>query len=139
MIFFIPIIVGCLAQATKFFLSTIKHKKIEPKHLLDPGHMPSAHTAFVISLATTVAYFDGVFSTTFAVSVVLAYLVIYDALNIRTNIGRNGRATNKLIREVPGIKKESYPILRETVGHKLSEVVAGGFLGFILTVMILVL
>jgi acid phosphatase family membrane protein YuiD len=116
-----------------------KNKKIEYRYLLSPGHMPSAHTAFVISLATTVAYFDGVFSTTFAISIVLSYIVIYDAANIRTNIGYNGEIVNHLIREIPGIKKENYPILKEVVGHKPMEVLAGAILGFILTVLLIIL
>ena len=135
----IPIVVGCITQSIKFLLSVIKHKKIELKFLLISGHMPSAHSAFVVSLVTIIAFFDGIFSTTFTVSFVLAYIVIYDALKIRTNIGYNGEIINKLIREVPEIKKENYPILRERVGHKPMEVLAGSMLGFILTIFLIIL
>ena len=135
----IPIIVGCMTQSIKFLLSIIKHKRIDLKFLLISGHMPSAHSAFVISLATVIAFFDGIFSTTFTVSFVLAYIVIYDALKIRTNIGYNGTALNKLVREIPGIKKENYPILRERVGHRPMEVLAGSVLGFILTIFLIIL
>ncbi|NOQ68082.1 divergent PAP2 family protein [Patescibacteria group bacterium] len=135
----IPIIVGCVTQSIKFLLSVIKHKRIDLKFLLISGHMPSAHSAFVVSLATVIAFFDGVFSTTFTVSFVLAYIVIYDALKIRTNIGYNGEAINKLIREIPKIKKEDYPILRERVGHRPMEVLAGSVLGFALTVFLIIL
>jgi len=135
----IPIIVGCVTQSIKFLLFVIKHKKIEPKFLLTSGHMPSAHSAFVVSLVTVIAFFDGVFSTTFTVSFILAYIVIYDALKIRTNIGYNGEAINKLVREIPGIKKESYPMLRERVGHRPMEVLAGAVLGFVLTVFLIIL
>ena len=135
----IPIMVGCVTQSIKFLLFVIKHKKIEPKFLLTSGHMPSAHSAFVISLVTVIAFFDGVFSTAFTVSFILAYIVIYDALKIRTNIGYNGEAINKLIREVPEIKKEDYPILRERVGHRPMEVLAGSILGFALTIFLIML
>jgi acid phosphatase family membrane protein YuiD len=101
--------------------------------------MPSAHTAFVISLATAAAYFDGVFSTTFAISIVLSYIVIYDAANIRTNIGYNGKIVNQLIKDVPGIKKESYPILKEIVGHRPMEILIGTILGFVLTMFLIIL
>ncbi|MCK4891890.1 MAG: divergent PAP2 family protein [Candidatus Pacebacteria bacterium] len=135
----IPIIVGCVTQSIKFLLSIIKHKRIDLKFLLISGHMPSAHSAFVVSLATVIAFFDGVFSTTFTVSFVLAYIVIYDALKIRTNIGYNGEIINKLVREIPEIKKEDYPILRERVGHRPMEVLAGSVLGFILTIFLIIL
>ena len=135
----IPIIVGCIVQSIKFLLSIIKHKKIEFKYLLGPGHMPSAHTAFVVSLATVVAYNNGVFSTAFAVSFVLAYIVIYDALKIRIHIGHNGRIINRLVKETSGIKKESYPMLKERVGHRVEEIFVGGVLGFFLTVLSMVI
>ena len=135
----IPIIVGCIAQSIKFLLSVIKHKKIELKFLLISGHMPSAHSAFVVSLVTVIAFFDGIYSTAFAISFVLAYIVIYDALKIRINIGYNGEIINKLIKEIPGIKKEDYPILRERIGHKPLEVLAGSMLGFILTIFLIIL
>jgi len=135
----IPIIVGCSAQFVKFLLLASKNKIIKFKSLFGPGHMPSAHTAFVVSLATTVGYFDGIFSTTFTISIVMSYIVIYDAANIRTNIGYNGKIVNQLIKEIPEIKKENYPKLKEIVGHKLSEIIAGAILGIILTGIILLI
>jgi len=132
----VPILVGCVVQLIKFMLSIIRHGKIELKYLLGPGHMPSAHTAFVVSLVIIVAYYDSIFSTNFAISFVFTYIVIYDALKIRTNIGYNGAVLNKLVREVPGIKKEQYPIMKERVGHRATEIFIGATLGSILTVLI---
>ena len=101
--------------------------------------MPSAHTAFVVSLATIVFYFDGILSTTFAISVVLAYIVIYDAVNIRTNIGHNGKIVNQLIKEIPTIEKEKYPTLKEVVGHKLEEAFVGAVFGFALSILLILI
>jgi len=141
--FIIPIIIGCVTQFIKFSLSVIRHKKIDLKFLMISGHMPSAHSAFVVSLLTVVAHYDGIFSTTFTVSFILAYIVIYDALKIRTNIGYNGAVINKLIeklnKEIPEIKKEDYPILRERVGHRPLEVLVGSILGFVLTMILIYL
>ena len=135
----IPIIVGCATQSVKVLLHIIKYKKMDLKFLLISGHMPSAHTAFVVSITMVVAFFDGIYSTAFAISLVFSYIVVYDALKIRTNIGYNGEIVNKLVKEIPGIKKENYPILRERVGHKPLEVLAGAILGFILTIFLIVL
>ena len=135
----IPIIVGCAAQFAKFLLLAAKNKRLKFKSLFGPGHMPSAHTAFVVSLATTVFYFDGALSTSFAISVVLAYVVIYDAINIRTNIGYNGKIVNRLIKEIPNIEKEKYPILKEVVGHKLEEAFVGAVFGFTLSVLLILI
>ena len=138
-IFIIPIIVGIITQSIKFLLFAIRHKKMDLKFIFISGHMPSAHTAFVVSLATVVAFFDSIYSTTFTISIVLAYIVIYDALKIRTNIGHNGKIVNQLIKEVPGINKKNYPLLRERVGHKPLEVLVGAILGFTLTIFLIII
>lgn len=137
-IFIIPIVVGIITQSTKFLLFAIRHKKIDLKFIFISGHMPSAHTAFVVSLATVVAFFDGIYSTAFTISIVLAYIVVYDALKIRTNIGHNGKIVNQLIKEISGINKKNYPILRERVGHKPLEVLVGAILGFALTAFLII-
>jgi len=138
-IIIIPIIVGCVAQCVKVLLHMIKYKKMDLKFLLISGHMPSAHTAFVVSITIIVAFFDGIYSTAFAISLVFSYIVVYDALKIRTNIGYNGEVVNKLIKEISGIKKENYPILRERVGHKPLEVLFGAILGSVLTIFLIIL
>lgn len=132
----IPIIVGVITQLTKFSLFIIKYRKIEMKHLLISGHMPSAHTAFVVSITTIIALRETIFSTLFAISFVFSYIVIYDALKIRINIGENGKIINRLVKEIPEIKKEDYPILREKVGHKIEEAIVGGIFGFFITILL---
>lgn len=129
----IPVIVGIITQSLKFLLSVVRHNKIEFKYLFTSGHMPSSHTAFVISLVIVMAIEEGIDSSIFAVSFVFAHIVIYDAIYIRANIGNNGMAINKLVKEASGIKKHDFPILRERVGHTPSEVLVGGILGIILT------
>jgi len=138
-IFIIPIIIGCATQCAKVLLHTKKSRKLDLKFLLISGHMPSAHSAFVVSITTVVAFFDGICSTAFAISFVFSYIVIYDALKIRTNIGYNGETLNKLVQEIPDIEKENYPVLRERVGHKPLEVLVGAILGFILTIFLIIL
>ena len=136
-IILIPIIIGITTQLTKFLLSIIRHKKIDLKYLLISGHMPSAHTAFVVSITTIVGLKETVFSTLFAVTFVFSYIVIYDALKIRINIGENGKIINKLIKEIPGINSSNYPLLRERVGHRPIEVLVGGFFGFFITILLI--
>lgn len=137
--FIIPIIAGCITQATKFIISIVRHGKIEIKYLLTSGHMPSSHTAFVVSLTTMVAIKEGFSSMLFAITFVFSYIVIYDAMFIRTNIGHNGKVMNDLIREITGIKKENYPILRERVGHRPTEVFVGAVMGLAITSILMLI
>lgn len=130
----IPLLTGIFTQLVKFSLSVIRHKKIEIKYLFTPGHMPSSHTSFVVSLVTVVGYYRGIESIEFAIAVCLAYVVIYDAMNIRIHIGRNGAEINRIVQE---LKLNGYPTLKERVGHLPEEVAVGGLLGFLFSMFLI--
>ncbi len=130
----IPLIAGTFTQIVKFTLAIIRHRKIEIRYLVTPGHMPSSHTSFAVSLATLVGYESGIGSIDFAIAVCVAYVVIYDAMNIRIHIGRNGAAVNRLVKD---LHLTGYPTLKERVGHLPHEVLIGGLLGFVLTMGLL--
>lgn len=129
----VPLLTGVFTQVVKFLLSVIRHKKLELRYLFTPGHMPSSHTSFVVSLATVVGYYEGLASTDFAITVCLAYVVIYDAMNIRIHIGHNGEAINRLTQE---LNLKDYPLLKERVGHLPQEVLVGGILGFLFSMIL---
>lgn len=136
-IFAIPITVGIIAQIIKFALFTMKHGW-QPEYAFTHGHMPSAHTALVVSLLTTVGYYEGVHSGTFALAAVLAFIVVDDAARIRMHLGDQGRYLNMLIEQLKGeIDEEKFPRLKERVGHRTSEVVGGAIIGFFLTLLII--
>lgn len=135
LVFLIPITVGILTQVIKFVLYSIKHGwNIE--YAFTHGHMPSAHTALVISLLTTMAYYEGVHSPAFALSAVLAFIVIDDAARIRMYLGDQGRYLNMLIDQLKGeIDESKFPHLKERIGHHVSEVIGGALVGFFLTLL----
>lgn len=137
LIFLIPIAVGIVAQVMKFALYTLKHGW-QPEYIFTHGHMPSAHTALVVSLLTSVGYYEGVQSGAFALSAVLAFIVIDDAARIRMHLGDQGRYLNMLIDQLP-VDQEKFPRLKERVGHRASEVVGGGIVGFFLTLLFIAL
>lgn len=130
----IPLLTGIFTQIVKFALSVIRHKKVEIKYLFTPGHMPSSHTSFSVSLVTVVGYYRGIDSIEFAIAVCLAYVVIYDAMNIRIHIGRNGAAINRMVKE---LNLHGYPMLKERVGHLPMEVLVGGIMGFVFSMFLI--
>ena len=133
LVFLIPIAVGILTQLAKFAIYTFKHG-FNIEYAFTHGHMPSAHTSLVVSLLVSVAYFEGVHSGTFALSAVLAFIVIDDAARIRMYLGDQGRYLNMLV-ETLGIEKDKFPRLKERVGHRVSEVIGGAFFGLFLTII----
>lgn len=132
-IFIVPIIVGGIIQITKFIVFSIKHGW-DIRYAMTHGHMPSAHTGFIVALVTSVGYYEGITSGAFTVAVALAIIVIDDAARLRMYMGDQGRYLNMLIRQL-NISEEQFPRLKERVGHRISEVIVGGILGFILTIL----
>jgi len=133
-IFLIPIVVGVVTQLVKFVLYSIKNGW-DVKYVMTHGHMPSAHTSFMVSLITSVGFYEGVHSGAFAIAAAFAVIVIDDAVRLRVIMGDQGRYLNNLMQTLD-IDKEKFPRLKERVGHRVSEVVAGGILGFFLTLVL---
>lgn len=135
LVFLIPITVGILTQVIKFILYSWKHG-FNMEYAFTYGHMPSAHTSLVISLLVTMAYYEGVYSGAFALSAVLAFIVIDDAARVRMYLGDQGRYLNMLIDQLRGeIDESKFPRLKERIGHRVSEIVGGALVGFFLTLL----
>lgn len=136
-VFLIPILVGLVVQAVKFVIYSLKHGW-DIRYAFTHGHMPSAHTALAISLVTSVGYFEGLHDASFAVAMVLAFIIIDDAARLRMHLGDQGRYLNMLVQQLD-IDTEKFPRLKERTGHRVSEVIVGAILGFLLTFMFIYL
>ena len=133
---FIPLLVGTITQLTKFVLFSFKHGW-KWNYILTHGHMPSAHSAFAISVLMTTAFVDGISSGSFVVAMALGFLILDDALRLRMYLGDQGRYLNMLVKnlmeETNLINKKDFPRLKERIGHHKSEVAVGLLYGGILT------
>ncbi len=127
----IPVIVVLFTQLLKFCIFTVKHGW-QPEYVFTHGHMPSAHTAFIVSLLTTVGHYQGLRSGAFAVAAGLAIIVVDDAVRLRAYMGDQGRYLNMLIRALH-VDASQFPRLKERMGHRISEVIIGGAIGFFFT------
>jgi uncharacterized protein len=130
-IFLIPLAVGTITQLVKFIVYSIKNGW-DIKYAMTHGHMPSAHTGFMVSLITSVGFYEGIHSGAFAIAVALAVIVVDDAVRLRVIMGDQGRYLNNLIQTLD-IDVKKFPRLKERVGHRVSEVIVGGIFGFLLT------
>ncbi len=134
LVFIIPLSVGLGTQAVKFAIFTMKHGW-KPEYMFTHGHMPSAHTAFAVSLATSVGWYEGIGSGSFAVAAALAFILVDDAARIRMYLGDQGRYLNMLVQQLD-IDESKFPRLKERVGHRVSEVIVGGLIGFVATLVL---
>jgi len=123
----IPFIAILTAEAVKFVIdiATKRHKT----RFINPGGMPSGHSAFVSALVVVVAYRDGIESTAFMISAVIALIVMYDAIHLRNEVGKHAKTINVHHSER----------LEESLGHNHWEVIAGALFGAILALILLVI
>lgn len=122
-----PGLAWLLAQVVKFLLVRNKDKiSNEWRVLYQSGNMPSSHTATVVALAVTVGFYDGASSATFAITLILALITIYDAIMVRRSSGEQGLAIRKLL-EKSIYSKDPLPF--QALGHRPIEVLAGALLG----------
>ncbi len=119
-----------LAQVLKTITSYWKHRQFRAERLVGAGGMPSSHTSLVVGLASAVALNDGLSSPLFAVSAVLAGIVMYDAAGVRRAAGKQAKVINKLVREMRVEHTVKDTRLKELLGHTPLEVLAGALLGF---------
>lgn len=124
-------LIACLiAQVLKLVIEIIKNRKLNFQALVTTGGMPSAHSALVTSLAAGVGQTVGWQSPEFAVAMVFAIIVMYDAAGVRQAAGKQARILNQmmdeLFREHPKFNEDR---LKELLGHTPFQVIAGSALG----------
>lgn len=121
-----------VAQIIKIMIDCIKNKTINPSLIISSGGMPSSHSSSVTALACSVGFVEGFSSTVFAVTFVIALIVMYDASGVRRAAGEHATVLNIFIQnfEKHGIKVDSK--LKELLGHSHLEVFAGAILGIVI-------
>ncbi|XP_073128523.1 uncharacterized protein [Henckelia pumila] len=119
-----------VAQFLKPFTTWLKDKRWDSKRMLGSGGMPSSHSATVAALAAAIGLQDGAGESSFAIALVLACVVMYDATGIRLHAGRQAELLNQIVCELP----PEHPVanvrpLRDSLGHTPLQVAAGALLG----------
>lgn len=107
-----------LAQFLKLFTTWYKERRWDSKRLLGSGGMPSSHSATVTALAVAIGLQEGTGGSAFAIAIVLACVVMYDASGVRLHAGRQAELLNQIVCEFP----PEHPLssvrpLRELLGH----------------------
>lgn len=118
------------AQVIKCVIYLAVRKPVNFRTLVHTGGMPSSHSALVACIATSVGMIDGFHSTTFAVALGFAVVVMYDAAGLRQAAGKMAGILNKLTEDIYQHRNDYVPVrLRELLGHTPYEVLVGAFLG----------
>ncbi len=129
---YIPFILWFLIQTFKVLTDLVVNKKLNVRRIVGAGGMPSSHSAIVCSLATCVGKEYGFDSGIFAIAMVMAFVVMYDAAGVRRAAGKQARILNKLL-ETPGLTTiEVQEKLVEVLGHTPIQVFVGAILGVVI-------
>ncbi len=118
------------AQILKVIVVLICKKKLDIHYILSGGGMPSSHSATVCACASATAVVAGVQSVSFAIAAIMAFIVMYDAANVRKETGEQAKILNYMMEHWNEMKPELFGReLKELIGHTPVQVFAGAALG----------
>ena len=135
------------AQVIKAILYAILNKDFSIERLFGDGGMPSGHSATVSAMAMMSLLHYGVSSFEFAISTMLAIIVMHDAMGVRLETGKQAEIINELTELFEEIANDfnneetwqkkfekvfSEEKLKEYVGHTPIQVIAGCILGLVI-------
>ena len=124
-----------IAQVLKGLFDYWRTRSWKTALFVSTGGMPSSHSALVVSIMASIGMHDGFGTPLFALSAVLALVVMHDAAGIRRAAGKQAEAINFLFSKLEdqGIKLDSR--LKELLGHRPIEVICGAILGFVIALV----
>lgn len=123
------------AQVLKTLIHAFLTKNLDLERMYGSGGMPSSHSSTVTALATSSYFLHGAGSSEFAISVILAIIVMYDARGVRRETGIQAKVLNDLMELLKDVRNEIMPMdekLKEFIGHTPLQVIAGSILGFLI-------
>lgn len=136
---FISAVTGWLvAQILKTLIHMALTKSFQAERLVGSGGMPSSHSSTVCALAASSGILYGLGSFEFAVTAIFAIVVMYDAMGVRRETGRQSKVLNEMIELFSHMGKNVNveDTLREFIGHTPLQVLAGAILGIALAFLI---
>lgn len=135
-----PIIAWAVSQILKTLTYLIVEKEFVFKRIISDGGMPSAHSATVISLAVMCGWIQGFDSAAFAISMILAVVIMRDAVGVRRESGINASAIKQLAdKSNKELSEGEAPIetnkLKVLVGHTPLQVACGCIVGIVVCIL----
>lgn len=129
--FIVPFGVWFFIQLFKLIYDLVTTKQFNFKRILGAGGMPSSHSAVVTSLSTMIGISEGIESPMFALSVIFAFIVMYDAAGVRRAAGKQAKILNEIV-NTPGLSGVQVTgKLQEALGHTPIQVFVGAIIGII--------
>lgn len=128
---YIPFLLWFGIQLFKLIYDLVTTKQFNFKRIIGAGGMPSSHSAVVTSLAALIGKNYGVNSAMFAISLIFAFVVMYDACGVRRAAGKQAKVLNDIV-NTPGLSNvQVQEKLQEALGHTPIQVFVGAIIGVV--------
>ena len=126
-----------VAQILKTLIYTLMTKRFEPERLVGSGGMPSSHSSTVCAMAAASGQIYGLGSFEFAVTVIIAIIVMHDAMGVRLETGKQAKLINDIVETFKTMngKTLAEEKLKEFVGHTPLQVLMGAILGIAIGIL----
>jgi acid phosphatase family membrane protein YuiD len=128
------IVVQVICQLFKVGFYSIRRGSFRPDYFVQAGGMPSAHSAMVTTLTTSLGLYNGLSSPCFAVAAVFSLIIIYDAVRLRAAVQLHAEILRRLVRHFPGEAELGMKINARS-GHSPAEVAAGVAVGLVFALL----
>ena len=121
-----------IAQTLKVMITLLVEKEFKFERFHGSGGMPSSHTSTIVAASTAIGLQMGFETPLFAMSLIMAFIVMYDASGVRRSVGKQAKLLNDIIEDLFEHKQLQEERLKELIGHKPTEVVVGAILGILI-------
>jgi len=120
-----------IAQTLKVLIGVVRERRFNFRWFVGTGGMPSSHAAAVSSLATSVGLRMGLSSPVFALALLFAIVVLFDAQGVRRSSGQQAEVLNRILDDIYREHRVKEDRLKELLGHTPVEVLTGTALGIL--------
>lgn len=125
-----------LAQSIKMITDFVRTGRLDLSYLGSTGGMPSAHSALVSGLATSLGLTEGFEAPITILAICVAVITMFDAAGVRNAAGHQARILNKMMDEIFRERRFNEARLKELLGHTRLEVFMGMLTGILAGMMV---
>jgi acid phosphatase family membrane protein YuiD len=118
-----------VAQIVKMTIAFIRTRRWDFHFFVSTGGMPSAHSAMVCGLATSVGLTEGFGAAVTMLAGAFAAITMFDAAVVRRAAGHQAKILNQMRDEIFAHRRISEKRLMELLGHTRLEVFVGMLVG----------
>lgn len=125
-----------LAQIVKMLTASLRTQRLDLHYFVSTGGMPSAHSAMVCALTTSIGLTEGFDQAITMLAGAFAAITMFDAAVVRRAAGHQAKILNEMLDELFKGHRISERRLKELLGHTRLEVFVGMVVGILSAVIV---